>query len=58
MSKRQSITLRLPIDLLEKLKLVAQLKGMAYQPMMREALEAAADQGVLKILREEAEASP
>ena len=35
----QSISIRLPKELIEQFKLIAKIHGMGYQPLMREALK-------------------
>jgi predicted DNA binding CopG/RHH family protein len=51
----QAIALRLPRDLLEKLKLIAAIRGEKYQTMMRGALRVEGDQMAMNLLRKAAE---
>ena len=38
-TKTKAISIRLPIQLIEQLKLIAKANGVAYQPMTRDVLE-------------------
>lgn len=51
----QLISIRLPVALIEDYKLAAQISGVLYQPLMREALAAWIDKRKTEILRGVAE---
>jgi predicted DNA binding CopG/RHH family protein len=38
-TKTKAISIRLPIQLIEQLKLIAKIQGVSYQPMARDVLE-------------------
>ncbi len=38
-TKTKAISIRLPVQLIEQLKLIAKIQGVAYQPMARDVLE-------------------
>jgi predicted DNA-binding protein len=46
----QSISIRLPKELIEQFKMIAKIHGMGYQPLMREALKRFAQSEVKFIL--------
>lgn len=50
----QPISIRLPKSLIEDYKLIAQLNGLGYQPLMRQVLKRFADAEKKRILREAA----
>ncbi len=50
----QAISIRLPKNLLEDLKLIASLNGLGYQPLMKQILKRFAEAEKKAILRQEA----
>lgn len=51
----QSISIRLPKDLIEQFKLIAKIHGLGYQPLMRDALKRFAESETKIILSQIAE---